>query len=221
MLISGSGGGQSVLGAAGTHECPACGQTSSFSAVCNYEYAHLWWLCSMVTKRNYFLKCDNCQSLTPVEKSAIREQFPKDNIPFLRRRGWMIFAAIVAVIVAVIFFESARGKQRADERFAQFIAEPRIGDVLLINLSYVPNSGFGPDVYSHRRAWGTLKLVEMDGDEMFFATSTKAWEESSDLRSNYRSVEYDMSDLVYVEKELVSRFKELEYVLDTYLVERK
>lgn len=222
MIVYGSGGGTSVVGEAGTHECPVCKQTSTFSAVCNYRYWHIYWLCSIVTGKDYFIACDNCQNATPVDKATIKAQYPKDNIPLIRKWGWLPFAALLVFILGVGISSSMESSANRKERIATFLAEPKVNDVVDCNLSYVANSGFGPDNpnISNRKAWGTLKVVEVDGDEYFLATSTKAWEEKKGLSQNRGSIQYDMKDLVYLDKADLQELYDKGHLIEVRLAKR-
>ena len=203
MIVYGSGGGTSNLGEAGTHECPACNQTSTFSAICNYTYWHIYWLCSIVTKREFYIMCDNCQSCNPIDKAMVKEQFPRDNIPFIRKRGWMLFAVLGLILFGGIAVGSIASSQAKQEKITQFLQEPKVGTILHLNLSYVDGSGFGPDnpEIKNRQAWGVMKLLEIDEGVYSFATSTKAWEEKKGLRQalGRGQVRYDMEALVHLD----------------------
>lgn len=249
MIVYGSGGGKSMLGDAGTHECPVCSQTAAFNAVCVYEYWHVYWLFGLVTKRDYYIECSNCLNATSVEKSVIKQQFPKDNIPLFKCFGWMLIPAIIIFFVivgagassgrrsrpsrsaapAVTAVQQARDAQRlsqgrmsmigASGRIREALDKPQVGDLYLLNLSYVPGSGFGPDNnnISERQAWGTMRLVEIEEDgSMVFATSTRAWEEKDAVPVHVQenTLEYDMDELVETDLDTLKDLQKKQFILD-------
>ena len=192
------------MGDAGTHECPVCKQTSTFQAICNYSYWHIYWLCSIVTGRKYFIQCTSCENATPIDKAAVKEQFPNDNIPFMKKRGVFVFAGI---LLAILVFSGISGMASAsakENRIKAFLAQPKVGDLVEVNLAYVDGSGFGPEnaAIKNRKAWGMMRLVEDDGDGYFFATTMKGWDEVAGVRDAYKKnqLTYDMQDLVYLDK---------------------
>lgn len=200
MIVWGTGSGQSTLGEAGEFDCPACGEKSTFSAIVNYSYFHIWWLFSFLIGRKYFIVCDSCQNGKSVDKSMIRSKYAKDNIPFIRRRGWLLcFGAIVAFF-ALGAWQSAKHTRQLN----QALAAPAVGDIYLVNLAHIENSGFGPDNKSIKdgKAFGTLKLLEMEGENLTLATSFEAYNKQSTLTKTLKNdpdeITYDHDDPVYL-----------------------
>lgn len=205
MIVYGWGGGESVLGEVGTHDCPACKQHGSFSARVGYRYFHIWYLFSFLTGRDYYIQCDNCQNAAKVDKATIKKQFPKDNIPFIRKRGWMIIAIPLAVLFCVGAVSGAAKSKENNARIESRINEPKVNDIYIGNLALVTGSGFEPgdssDVKKGDKAYGSMKLVEIDEDELIFAVSIHAYSKEAGLRKELRKMEYNTEDLLTLTKE--------------------
>jgi hypothetical protein len=204
IFFYGSGEGDAVLGSAGEYTCPSCGEMSAFSAVVHYTYYHLYWLFSFVTGRQYRAVCGNCGATTPIDPATTRERFPKDAIPFIRRRGWMLVLAAVGALVVYFGVAGHFENQARAERERAYLASPRKNDVYLANLAKVDGSGFPTDKGA---LFGVMKLMETedeDGD-LTFATSTVAYESVKDLRNilgkRPRDIKYDTDGLLYLTPE--------------------
>lgn len=100
MLIWGSGSDSLRVRAASSKPCPTCGLERPFSLYLLYDYAHLYYLFSWVTKRVYLVACDICQRGTVVPRSDVGA-LPEDPIPALRRSGWKIGAGLLGGLLAL------------------------------------------------------------------------------------------------------------------------
>lgn len=193
MIVYGSGGGQAVMGDAGKHACPSCKQDGNFSARVNYKYFHIWYLFSFLTGREYIVQCDNCGHSAGIDAATIKKQFPKDGIPFIRKRGWMLVAGVVAVFLAM----GAVGSHNNSKQVAAFLDAPKVNDIYLADLAAIEDSGFepgsSPTIKKGDKAYGTLKLMRVSGDELVFATSLTAFDKQSGLKKELSKLRYDTS----------------------------
>ncbi len=176
LLVYGSGGGRAVLGELPEEHCDACGEKTVSTAFVDFKYWHLWYLFSFLVGRSYFKACSACGSVVPYDRTEARLHFPKDNIPFIRKRGWLV---VVALIVAFVLM-GAVGSWRSKAAVAAMVADPQVTDLLYADLTKVENSGYrqgGPSVY------GIMALIEEQEDGTFLvATSTKAFAKKSQLK---------------------------------------
>ena len=200
MIIWGSGGGQETLGDLGEHECGACEKKSGFTAILNYTYRHIWYLLSFVSKREYYAVCDNCNNAVPIDKAEAKKMFPKDQIPFIRKNGWVLGAVALAVFLVVMVI----GSNAKNKKNEEYLASPMVNDLYLADLAKVPNSGYDErdDV---KNAYGIMKLIKVTDEGVDFVASTKANDKKSGLRKALRSsketIKYDMSDVLQFSRE--------------------
>ncbi|MCD8139413.1 MAG: zinc ribbon domain-containing protein [Planctomycetaceae bacterium] len=175
LLLWGSGGGHAVLGELPEEQCEACGAKSTATALVTYRYWHLWYLFSFLVRREYFKACSACGAVVPFDKTEARLQFPKDNIPFIRKRGWLAVIALIGFCILL----GAVGSWRNRAAVAALLAEPKVMDFYYADLARVENSGYrqgGPSVY------GVMALLEEREDGAFLvATSTRAFSKKSEL----------------------------------------
>lgn len=99
MIIWGSGGGLCIAGDAGVRDCPICQSAQRFDLSVSYRYAHIWYVFSWVTHRKYLAICSRCHNGMAITKQAFQASVTKDPIPVMRRRGWLMFPAIVALVL--------------------------------------------------------------------------------------------------------------------------
>lgn len=208
MIISGSGQGQATVGQLDPNTCPICGKRSTFSVLVNYTYAHLWWLFSFVKKREYLVRCDTCSGTAAMDQATVRQKFLSDNIPFIRRNGWIVGVILVAGLVALGFRHSAEQGRLMDER----IASPVAGDVYLADLAKVEGSGFMPDenenIKKGEKAYGGLLLLDVDEDEDYvLATTNQAFDRLRNLKDamdrTRNPLDYDKKNVLYLNREEV------------------
>lgn len=101
MRAYGKGEGKSVMGELPPQVCRTCGRRTGRVALCVWDYVHLWHLCSFVTKRSYRTICKSCAAVADYTRADARAAGFCDNIPLMRRKGWLLCAA-VALAIAVI-----------------------------------------------------------------------------------------------------------------------
>lgn len=188
LFVHGTGGGRAVMGDTPAVLCEACGQVAPRAGVVNFRYWHLWYLFSFLTGREYQTVCRACGAIAPMDKAEAKIQFPKDNIPFIRKRGWMLCLGAAFVLL----FGVALGNQRNAERLREMLAAPAVGDAYQADLSKVRGSGYA---YGGDTMYGAMILVEKQDDGRFVvATSDTAFERKSDLRKQMKAdLEYSVS----------------------------
>lgn len=195
LHVSGSGDGQTVLGSGGVHDCPVCGDAGDFKAVCRYRYLHLWWICSIVTRKEYLIECDRCGNTIAGDRFELRKEYPRDGIPFIRKWGWAVCALLVASILAVAIVNIVAEDERAalEKRLDAFTESPRPGYVYLVNMASIPDS---PEKkLSGTGEWGALLLMKKDGDTLDFALSKTTWNDAKKLETLMRD---DLSEVAFM-----------------------
>ncbi len=188
ILVWGSGEGRSVMGDMPATKCATCGQMSPRTAVVLFKYFHLWYLFSFLTGRDYMTICNSCGGVAELDKAEADANFPSDNIPFLRKRGWMLF---VGAILAIVFFVAV-GSYMSGVRLKGLLESPAVGDLYAANLAKIPGSGYeqGP-----KPMYGGMLLVrELENGSFLVATSDIAY----DMKSGWRKeggkvVDYSVS----------------------------
>lgn len=188
LFVHGTGGGRAVMGDTPAVLCEACGQVAPRAGVVNFRYWHLWYLFSFLTGREYQTVCRACGAIAPMDKAEAKIQFPKDNIPFIRKRGWMLCLGAAFVLL----FGVALGNQRNAERLREMLAAPAVGDAYQADLSKVRGSGYA---YGGDTMYGAMILVEKQDDGRFVvATSDTAFERKADLRKEMKDdLQYSVS----------------------------
>ncbi len=216
LFVYGSGKGKAVLGEGVVQPCPACKTEAVINPVVEYSYFHIWWLFSFVTGRKYALACSNCEASAPVDAALIREKYPHDNIPFIRKNGWLVVVIPVMLAIAAGIIGGAIG----DMRTKSHAAAPAVNDLYLANLAKVEGSGFETDGNNAKRhqAFGTMKLIEIDGDDLVFATSMSAYDKASALRKALKDepgdFEYDMDEPVTLTRQSVEKLLSGKVILE-------
>ena len=197
LIIFGSGSGESVLGHQDTESlCESCGNSSQHTVKVFYRYAHIFYLMSFLTSRQYADVCPVCNSATSLNKADVKGKY-KDTVPFIRKKGWMLCILLVAAFVAFALYSTAQ----QDERNAQIIAAPAISDLYFANLAKIPGSGYAPSDSpdnKEKNAYGAMRLIKIEGDTLYFAVATKAYSKKSGLRkiakSKTESMVFDTKD---------------------------
>ncbi|MEQ1510400.1 MAG: hypothetical protein ABL909_08395 [Sphingopyxis sp.] len=141
-------------GPAGTRQCQICNGPRNFSLHVTYDVHHLWYVLRWPKGIQHLLFCDHCgngQRLTKPDFFAIRaeqmepEAASKSPISFFDRFGWAMALGAVGVLIALIAI-TARIEDDAD---AQYAANPRAGDIYVVNMQLflpgTPSNSIGSD----------------------------------------------------------------------------
>ncbi|HEY0781337.1 MAG TPA: hypothetical protein VGE98_02700 [Thermoanaerobaculia bacterium] len=103
MIIWGSGGKVVDLGLTGYEHCEVCEKTRPFHVYLKYRYAHLYYIFSWVTKRQYVKACEVCGRGSELQKADVPALLPQlpasDPIPFMNRYGWLIGLSILGALL--------------------------------------------------------------------------------------------------------------------------
>lgn len=215
FFVWGSGGGRAELGDTATQKCDVCENTAPFKAVVDYRYGHLWYLFSFLTSREYAKVCSHCGNGYVVNKSEMKAEFPKENIPFIRKWGW----AVVVLLIALVFAWGSTVSATNSANRESYIAQPMVNDLYRADLSKIADSGFE----NHKKAYGAIKLVAIDDNgNLSFATSRDAYSEKKGINdrlreAGYMQVGFDLDDLVVLTPQEV---KALEAKGIIYSIER-
>lgn len=173
FVVWGSGGGRSAMGELPEETCQACGEKTARTAFVDFKYWHIWYLFSFLTGRDYQTACNACGDVQPYDKTEAKLKFQRDNIPFLRKNGWAVCAAILALLFAFGAMSSRAKRQRLEA----MLGAPRTDDVYLADLAKVKNSGYKP---GGDKMYGAMVLVDRLEDGRFVvATSNIAYNKKS------------------------------------------
>ncbi|MCC4621201.1 hypothetical protein LL965_14285 [Xanthomonas cassavae CFBP 4642] len=66
----------------------------------HYRYAHLWYVFSWVTKKQYLRVCDGCNQAAPLDTKTFEQSRGKPPIPAYRRFGGLVLLGLIAAVVA-------------------------------------------------------------------------------------------------------------------------
>ncbi len=154
MIIWGSGGKLVELGAAGTAECAVCEKERAFRNVLAYRYAHVWYLFSWVTRKEYLTVCETCNRGTQHDTKAFEAKLGKSPIPFYRRFGGLVLLGLIAAIVAFGMIASSRTTARENV----LLDRPQVGDLYTVDLERLVPGGF------EGHAYGVMRVAAIDGD---------------------------------------------------------
>jgi len=214
FYIWGSGGDQAVVANAGSRPCAICNSLQPFNLVVNYRYWHFWYVLSFVTRRRYEFSCTRCGNGVVAQPAEYRSLLGKDPIPFMRRRGWMLPALVLAPALAFGMYEAGEN----DKKMAAWIDAPQVGDVYSVDLPGVSDS------FDGKHAYGDMKLLSIEGDQRTFAVAAHAWDRKSALRKDERRNDvhadsyYDLDDTVVLD---AARLKALRASGAVFDIQRK
>ncbi len=205
LLFYGSGEGKSVMGDLPEQICPSCGNRAARTAVCVWDYVHLWYLFNFITKRRYRTVCKGCGAVAEYDRADARAAGLSDRIPFMKRKGWMVGVGLIALIAFISVRVDAENRQRLQD----MVSAPATGDIYKANLAKIPGSGYKPG----KDMFGTLMLLESGGGDRFLvATSNTAWDKKKGLTRNMDDLEYSVSRLDNGEPLTLSREELAAYV---------
>jgi hypothetical protein len=154
MIIWGSGGKLVELGNAATADCAVCEKERSFRDVLAYRYAHVWYLFSWVTKKEYLRVCETCNRGSQHDTKAFEATLGKSPIPFYRRFGGLVLLGLIAAIVAV----GAISASRMSAQDTVLLAQPQVGDLYTVDLDQLV-----PDAFDGH-AYGVMRVAGVDGE---------------------------------------------------------
>lgn len=211
MLVWGRGGNSvEAVRDGGVGPCPVCQGNQPFRILLNYRYAHLWYLFSWITSRQYVCQCTRCNNGYTVEPRAIADKLGKtDPIPFMRRRGWMVgLALIVALGGAIALFA-----QQHDQDVAKYVDSARVGDIYRADLSKI-SKGF-----TQSPAYGLMRLEAVEGEQLVFRIADKAYTKRTGVGKDvtnraYRNAQYFSSEVVRLPRQQVHRLHEQSVIYD-------
>lgn len=166
MIIWGSGGDAIALGAAEGAHCDQCAQQRSFRHVLHYRYAHLWYVFSWVTKKQYLRVCDGCNQATALETKTFEQTRAKPPIPAYRRFGGLVLLGLIAVVVVFGAFSAAQTSKRDDA----LLARPAQGDLYTVDLQTV-----APGAYEGH-AYGVVRVDRVNGQTITLALPNKGYD---------------------------------------------
>ncbi len=181
LLVWGRGSGQSYMGELPGAECAACGEVTARTVVASFSYWHFWYIFSFLTDQDYRTVCQSCGAATLMEKTDALALFPRDNIPFIRKRGWMLCLGVLFFILAYVSIRNyIHGMQ-----LRAMLSAPTMGDVYFADLARVPGSGY--DEYGKMGAsklYGAMLVVGPSEKRRYpIATSNIAYRAKSTLES--------------------------------------
>lgn len=105
-IIWGSGGKSVELGVVEHKHCEVCERERPFRTVLQYRYAHIYWIFSWITEKQYSLLCDICSRGWKLNATDVEKTLDRHPIPFMRRYGWTFLLAIFVVPFTLAIFSS-------------------------------------------------------------------------------------------------------------------
>ncbi|MCC4603122.1 hypothetical protein [Xanthomonas campestris] len=166
MIIWGSGGDAIALGAADSAHCNPCAQQRSFRHVLQYRYAHLWYVFSWVTRKQYLRACDGCNQVTPLDTKTFEQSRGKPPIPAYRRFGGLVLLGLIAAVVAFGVYSDSQTSKRDDA----LLAQPAQGDRYTVDLQTV-----APGAYEGH-AYGVVRVDSVNGQTITLALPSKGYD---------------------------------------------
>lgn len=97
---------QALVGDAGVHTCPTCGQRASRWIVVSYRYFHIARVFSFLIGRTYFAICDSCTSGVRISPADTGLKLSNRAIPLRYRHGWLFTIAAIGTLAASIIVSS-------------------------------------------------------------------------------------------------------------------
>jgi len=167
MLVWGTGGKTvEAVRDAGAAPCPVCKGNQPFRILLAYRYAHVWYLFSWITSRKYISQCARCNNGHVVEPGTIADKLGKsDPVPFMRRRGWLVGAAVLAIGGTA----AAVSAHQHGQDVTSYLAAPKVGDIYRADLSKLT------DGFARSPAYGLMRLEAINGDQFVFRIAGKAY----------------------------------------------
>ena len=104
MLPCGWGRKSVPLVGVGNTSCSKYGEVRPFRLFLSYNYMHLYWIFGAVLRRRYLVACSVCNQGFLVDKKDALLADPNvtpNPIPFMQRWGLAVFAAGIAMVVAI------------------------------------------------------------------------------------------------------------------------
>ncbi len=78
--------------------CPFCNCQRQLLLIVKYEYKHAYFICSFITRREYFFLCESCGEMRRgFDSDEVERLLGRVPIPFTKRCGWLITLTTVAV----------------------------------------------------------------------------------------------------------------------------
>jgi hypothetical protein len=156
MIVWGTGGDVVQLGAAGQGECQSCERERNFRNVLAYRYAHIWYLFSWVTQKQYMTVCEACNRGFQHDSKSFEAKLGKSPIPFYRRFGGLVLLGLIGVFVLVGILAS----QNAARHDVALLAGPQVGDRYSVDLGEVVPGGF------EGKAYGVVRVSGVEGGQV-------------------------------------------------------
>jgi hypothetical protein len=104
MIFYGWGRKSVPLVGVGNTSCSKCCEVRPFRLFLSYNYMHLYWIFGAVLRRRYLVACSVCSQGFLVDKKDALQAVPNatpNPIPFMQRWGLAVFAAGIAVAIAI------------------------------------------------------------------------------------------------------------------------
>jgi hypothetical protein len=101
MIVWRSGGDTINLGTLETGYCKVCERERPFNLILQYRYWGLYWIFNFIAEKKYMLLCDVCQRGWELESREVENELKSVPIPFMRRYGFLVFIAIIGIIILV------------------------------------------------------------------------------------------------------------------------
>jgi hypothetical protein len=202
FLFAGPNWSKKNIGSYGQYYCKRCGGIESFHYQVRYIYIHILFVFSFVVRREYVMACGCCNTTLPVETKNIEEFLNhKDPGPFIRRRGWALCLAVLAMAIAVWLLGNLYERTVSGHH----INSPESGDLYLVDFSRIP----GSEKYQvSSRFYGYMKVLKVESNHLTFAPSYSYLNVTDShtrdaMRSNPAQFEFSDRDAITLERPLL------------------
>jgi len=105
-IIWGTGGNAIDLGVVEHKHCEFCEKERPFKIFVQYRYAHIYWLFSWITQKQYLYLCDICGRGHQLDAKEVEKTLDKNPIPLIRRWGWALLIAPIALLFLIGFISA-------------------------------------------------------------------------------------------------------------------
>ncbi len=156
MIVWGSGGDVVQLGAAGQGQCQSCERERNFRNVLAYRYAHVWYLFSWVTQKQYMTVCEACNRGFQHDSKTFEAKLGKSPIPFYRRYGGLALLGLIGIVIVAAIISS----QNASRHDEALLSGPKVGDRYSVDLARVV-----PGAYEGK-AYGVVRISAIENGEV-------------------------------------------------------
>lgn len=131
MIIYGSKG-TVLAGESVKCNCPNCEAQNSIQMYIAQRYAHVYWIPLFPTKKSAISECNNCKQV--LDQKDFPHSFDRahDTLKSNTKAPWWTYIGVI--LIGVLIVVGVITSQQNDKENAEFILEPKPGDVYEVKL---------------------------------------------------------------------------------------